>query len=155
MAAAVLSNRKQKLEAIDLIVTSSGTGPWHIGEGAHPTSQLVWEKAGYSHQHTASQFRANDFFTHDYILVMDSSNRANVLDLATSEQDRAKVFYLRSFDPQLQAIDPESADFVSLEVPDPYNQSEAAYHSVLEMIERSVGGFLELLRASHVASAAE
>ncbi len=151
MAAAVLSNRKQELAAIDLIVTSSGTGPWHIGEGAHPTSRLVWEKAGYSHQHTASQFRPNDYFTHDYILVMDSSNRANVLDLATSQQDREKVFYLRSFDPELRAIDPESADFVKLEIPDPYNQSEAAYQSVLEMIEQSVGGLLEHLKAGHVA----
>ena len=151
MAAAVLSNRKRELVNIDLIVTSSGTGPWHIGEGAHPTSQLVWEKAGYSHQHTASQFRANDFFTHDYLLVMDSSNRANVLNLATSQQDREKVFYLRSFDPELRTIDPESADFVKLEVPDPYNQSELAYQVVLEMIERSVDGFLAHLRVSHVA----
>ena len=145
MAAAVLSNKVLMVENLDIQVSSSGTGGWHIGQGPHPTSKLVWEKAGYQHLHVASQFKVNDYFVNDYILVMDSSNYENVLALAPSEQDRAKVFYLRSFDPALQEIEPTSSEYFKLEVPDPYNQHEDAYREVLAMIESAVDGFIHHL----------
>ena len=145
MAAAVLSYKVLTVDNLDIQVSSSGTGGWHIGEGPHPTSKLVWEKAGYQHQHIASQFKVNDYFVNDYILVMDSSNYENVLALAPSEEDREKVFYLRSFDPALQQIEPSSGDYFKLEVPDPYNQHEDAYREVLTMIESAVDGFIDHL----------
>jgi protein-tyrosine phosphatase len=145
MAAAVLSNKVLMVENLDIQVSSSGTSGWHIGQGPHPTSKLVWEKAGYQHLHVASQFKVNDYFVNDYILVMDSSNYENVLALAPSEQDRAKVFYLRSFDPKLQQIEPTSSEYFKLEVPDPYNQHEDAYREVLAMIESAVDGFIHHL----------
>jgi protein-tyrosine phosphatase len=145
MAAAVLSNKVLMVENLDIQVSSSGTSGWHIGQGPHPTSKLVWEKAGYQHLHVASQFKVNDYFVNDYILVMDSSNYENVLALAPSEEDRAKVFYLRSFDPALQEIEPTSSEYFKLEVPDPYNQHEDAYREVLAMIESAVDGFIDHL----------
>jgi protein-tyrosine phosphatase len=111
----------------------------------------VWEKAGYSHDHKASQFKANDYFVNDYILAMDSSNYENVLSLAPSEEDRSKVFYLRSFDPALSHIDPQSSDYFKLEVPDPYNQPEESYRRVLAMIESAVDGFIERVIQDHGA----
>jgi len=151
MAAAVLSNKARSLKDIEIQVTSSGTSGWHIGEGPHPTSKLVWEKAGYVHDHKASQFKTNDYFVNDYILVMDSSNYENVLSLAPSHEDGKKVFYLRSFDPVLSHIDPLSSDYFKLEVPDPYNQSEDAYRSVLAMIESAVDGFIDRVTQDHGA----
>lgn len=145
MAAAVLSNKVLMVENLDIQVSSSGTSGWHIGQGPHPTSKLVWEKAGYQHLHVASQFKVNDYFVNDYILVMDSSNYENVLALAPSEEDREKVFYLRSFDPKLQQIEPTSSEYFKLEVPDPYNQHEDAYREVLAMIESAVDGFIHHL----------
>jgi protein-tyrosine phosphatase len=145
MAAAVLSNKVLMVENLDIQVSSSGTSGWHIGQGPHPTSKLVWEKAGYQHLHVASQFKVNDYFVNDYILVMDSSNYENVLALAPSEEERAKVFYLRSFDPALQEIEPTSSEYFKLEVPDPYNQHEDAYREVLAMIESAVDGFIDHL----------
>ncbi|MEY3856831.1 MAG: hypothetical protein RLZZ193_480 [Actinomycetota bacterium] len=142
MAAAVLANKKQGIKTPVITVDSSGTGPWHIGQGPHPSSKKIWEKAGYKHDHTAKQFTANDFFVHDLILVMDSSNYHNVISMAESEEQRSKVFYLRSFDPELKGIDPGSADFHKLEVPDPYNQSDEAYETTLAMVERAVDGLL-------------
>lgn len=151
MAAAVLANKAHEISELEFIVTSSGTSGWHIGEGPHPTSKLVWEKAGYSHDHKASQFQANDYFVNDYILVMDSSNYENVLSLAPSDEDRSKVFYLRSFDPALSKIDPLSGDYFKLEVPDPYNQPEDSYQRVLAMIESAVDGFIERVIQDHGA----
>jgi protein-tyrosine phosphatase len=74
MAAAVLANKKKAIQSPVITVDSAGTGPWHIGQGPHPSSKKIWEKAGYKHEHTAKQFSSNDFFVHDLILVMDSSN---------------------------------------------------------------------------------
>jgi len=151
MAAAVLAGKAEKITGVEIKVSSSGTSGWHIGEGPHPTSKLVWEKAGYLHDHKASQFKANDYFVNDYILVMDSSNYENVLALAPSPEDAVKVFYLRSFDPALSHIDPLSREYSKLEVPDPYNQSEDAYRSVLAMIESAVDGFIAGVMQDHGA----
>ena len=147
MAAAVLAGKTADWKAPRIVVHSSGTGSWHIGQGPHPSSKKIWEAAGYKHSHTARQFTANDFFVHDLILVMDSSNYHNVISLAENEEHRGKVFYLRNFDPLLKGIDPSSADYFKLEVPDPYNQSDEAYEATLAMVERAVEGLLlELAR---------
>jgi len=142
MAAAVLASKKKAIKSPIINVDSAGTSSWHIGQGPHPSSKKIWEKAGYKHEHTAKQFTSNDFFVHDLILVMDSSNYDNVISLAQDEEHRSKVFYLRSFDPALKGVDPASADYFKLEVPDPYNQSDEAYETTLAMVERAVDGLL-------------
>ena len=146
MAAAVLAGKTVNLIDPRIEVHSSGTGSWHVGQGPHPSSKKIWEAAGYQHNHVAQQFKANDFFIHDLILVMDSSNYHNVISLAETEEHRNKVFYLRNFDPQLNGIDPASADYFKLEVPDPYNQSDEAYEATLAMVERAVDGLLQELK---------
>lgn len=143
MAAAVLASKARSVTQMQILVSSSGTSGWHVGQGPHPTSKKVWEKAGYVHHHEASQFKVNDFFVNDYILVMDSSNFENVLALAPSQEEAKKVFYLRSFDPQLSQIDPLSSQYHQLEVSDPYNQAEDSYQKVLKMIESAVDGFID------------
>jgi len=146
MAAAVLSNRSADWKLPKIIVDSSGTGPWHSGQDAHPISRKVWEKAGYTYTHTARQFQTSDFYTTDLILVMDSNNYKNITDMAESEAARNKVYYLRSFDQSLSSIEPTSIRFKELEVPDPYNQSIKAYEATLLMIERAVDGLLQALK---------
>jgi protein-tyrosine phosphatase len=151
MAAAVLASKARSITQMEIIVSSSGTSGWHIGQGPHPTSKKVWEKAGYLHHHEVSQFKVNDFFVNDYILVMDSSNFENVISLAPSQEEARKVFYLRSFDPELSQIDPLSSEYHQLEVPDPYNQPEDSYERVLKMIESAVDGFIESVIPTHGA----
>jgi protein-tyrosine phosphatase len=145
MAAAVLANRTSEWKNPKIIVGSSGTGAWHIGQGPHPTSKKVWERAGYSYIHTARQFQSSDFQEFDLILVMDSNNFKNVIKLADNTESLNKVFYLRSFDTSLSTIDPTSERFYELEVPDPYNQTIEAYEATLLMIERAVDGLLQEL----------
>ncbi len=145
MAAAVLAGKTAGWQSPRIEVHSSGTGSWHVGQGPHPSSKKIWEAAGYKHSHIAQQFKANDFYVHDLILVMDSGSYHNVVSLAESDEHREKVFYLRNFDPQLKGIDPASADYFNLEVPDPYNQSDEAYEETLSMVERAVDGLLQEL----------
>ena len=135
MAAAVLANRASELSAPRIIVSSSGTSSWHVGEDAHPLSRKVWESAGYAHSHSARQFTADSFNELDLILAMDESNYSNILALARSEEDRTKVALLRLFDPAAS----------SPEVPDPWGNEEPAYRATLEMVESAVSGLLKTL----------
>jgi protein-tyrosine phosphatase len=136
MAAAVLANRAAEVEKLDIVVTSSGTSSWHVGEGAHQLSEKTWNLAGYQHSHTARQFLVENFDQVDLILAMDESNYANILQLARHDQDWQKVAMLRAFDPE--------AD--SLEVPDPWGNEIDAYQEVLAMVEAAVSGLLKTLR---------
>ena len=136
MAAAVLAHHVADLEAPKILVTSSGTGSWHIGEDAHQLSRQVWERAGYTHAHSARQFQSHTFDEVDLILAMDLSNQANILKLAQNQEQREKVAMLRSFDP--------GAD--SLEVPDPWGEGIDSYQEVLVMVEAAISGLLKTLR---------
>jgi protein-tyrosine phosphatase len=136
MAAAVLANRSSEITSPKIIVSSSGTSSWHVGEGAHPLSQATWQSAGYNYDHSASQFGAQSFASLDLILAMDKSNYANILALSSDPLDHQKVVMLRHFDPAA------SSD----EVPDPWGNEAPAYRSVLEMVESAVSGLLKTLQ---------
>jgi len=136
MAAAVLANRASELDSPKIVVTSSGTSAWHVGEGAHQLSEQTWKLAGYIHSHSARQFLQPNFDEVDLILAMDLSNQANILKLARHDADRAKVAMLRSFDPSAS----------DLEVPDPWGETVEAYQQVLAMVEAAVSGLLNSLR---------
>lgn len=145
MAAAVLANRAHEVTTVKVQVDSAGTGSWHIGEGPNFSSEATWSKAGYEYEHIAQQFTEDFYSTRDLILVMDSSNYRNVMNLSGSQSDAGKVFYLRQFDPLLRDIDPLGPHANRLEVPDPYGLAERAFEKVLEMVEDSVEGLLQVL----------
>ena len=85
MAAAVLHNKVSDLVTPKVIVTSSGTSNYHVGEGPNGSSLRTWESAGYKYKHVAKQFHPESFAKQDLILCMDLSNRAMVLTAAKSE----------------------------------------------------------------------
>jgi protein-tyrosine phosphatase len=136
MAAAVLANRTTEIDKPEIVVTSSGTSSWHVGEGAHQLSEKTWKLAGYTHAHTARQFTAESFDEVDLILAMDQSNQANILALARSDEDRRKVVMFRSLDPKADSV----------EVPDPWGNEIEAYQEVLAMVEAATSGLLKSLR---------
>jgi protein-tyrosine phosphatase len=74
----------------------------------------------------------------DLVLVMDNHNYQQVKQLATSDEEHQKIFYLREFD--------ETAE--NLEVPDPYSLPDAAFEKVLEMVELATDGLLAALSAA-------
>jgi protein-tyrosine phosphatase len=135
MAAAVLHN---KIKNRSITVDSAGTSNWHIGEGPNDPAKRIWEGAGYQYNHIASQFNYSRLVAADLVLVMDHHNHQQVSELATSEEEQRKIFYLREFD--------ESA--TSLEVPDPYSLPDSAFEKVLEMVERATDGLLVALNAA-------
>jgi protein-tyrosine phosphatase len=109
-------------------------------------SLKTWEAVGYKYEHIAAQFNPKSFETQDFILCMDLTNRAIVLNAGKSDEHRAKVFMLRSFDPTLTHIDVTSRQAKDLVVPDPWGDEISSYQNVLEMIERATDGFIASLR---------
>lgn len=134
MAAAVLATRAREISSKSIAVSSSGTSAWHVGQGANPPSQRAWEKAGYRHEHLASQISPERIADADLVLVMDRSNLHNVMAIA-NKNDQKKIFLLRTFD--------SSAEHD--EVPDPYGMADGAFEEVLGMVERAVDGLLSAL----------
>lgn len=134
MAAAVLATRAREIDSKEIVVTSSGTSSWHVGQGPNPPSKRVWERAGYSYSHIASQTSPERIERADLVLVMDSDNHANVLAIADPAH-HSKIFYLRDFD-----ISDDHR-----EVPDPYGLADDAFEQVLGMVERSIDGLLTAL----------
>jgi protein-tyrosine phosphatase len=131
-----------------IVVSSAGTGSWHVGEDMDARSRRVLTDAGYDvPRHVARQFRAGDFEAFDLVVALDSEHLATLNALAEHSDDpagaRHKVRLLRSFDPDL-------ADGESRDVADPYYGGPDGFRVVLEQVERSCAGLLTELSRSPV-----
>jgi len=119
---------------------SSGTGNWHVGEGASREAVATWEGRGYRHEHRAQQFDPIFFEEYDLILVADSGHINTVRGLAPNVEALEKVHFLREFDPNADG---------DLDLADPYYGTREDYEDVFDIIERSV---IELHRRVHANS---
>jgi protein-tyrosine phosphatase len=114
-------------------VSSAGTGPWHIGNGADRRTQKVLADHGYPIEHTAAQL-GEEHLRSDLLLGMDLGH-LRVLRDAVPDPGRARL--LRSFDPASDAW---------AEVPDPYFGGHDGFQEVLTMIEAAMPGLLDWVR---------
>lgn len=109
-------------------VDSAGTANYHTGASPDPRSIEIAAKNGIdiSHQQ-ARQFVVEDFDQFDYIYVMDHSNLQNVLRLARSDQDRAKVRLL----------------FGNAAIEDPYYGGKDGFSIVFDKIQKACQQILD------------
>ena len=126
------NNLKDKFE-----IDSAGTAAYHLGSSPDPRSVSVANLHGIELRHKARQFIWQDFVDSDFILVMDQINYEDVLSIAATEDDRKKVFLLRSFD--AEAHD----DF---NIADTYYGFGSDFEDMYDICHRSVIGFLDFLR---------
>ena len=147
LANALLANKCADLTKPKVAVDSSGTGGWHVGEGASQYSIQVWQEAGYKYQHTAKQFKVDYFQKHDLILAMDLKNRAALFKLAKNDEEQSKIFMFTSFDPKKSQIDPDGPEGESLTVSDPYGKELVEYQKVLKVVEQAAAGFMQWVRS--------
>lgn len=142
MAASVLRARLREEGLADLIeVESAGTGSWHVGQPADPRARASLARRGYDgDDHEARQFDRTWFDAFDLVLGLDQDNVSTLRRLAPDPESRSRVRLLRSFEPHRRPGD-ESA------VPDPYYGADRDFDDTLVIIERSVDGLVELVRA--------
>ncbi len=131
--------RDAKLEG-QIAIESAGTGDWHVGGLRDARSRAVGAARGIPLEGTAQQFTSASFARYDYVLAMDRKNREDLLQMARSAADKAKVRLFRSFDP---AAPPDA------EVPDPYYGGPRGFEDVFDLCEAACRGLIAELRRAH------
>ncbi len=142
IAAAVLRDRFARAD-LQVSVDSSGTGGWHVGEGADPRAQRTLAQAGYPHSHTARQFDPDD--CGDLILAMDTHNYRDLQAILGADP---RLRMIREFDPGLAEFEPGDPQ---LDVPDPYYGGADGFATVLAMLERAADGVVAHVQARGAA----
>lgn len=118
-------------------VESAGTGGWHVGDDMDARSAEELRRQGYAFDvHRARQFSPYDFARLDAVVALDEGHRRELLALAATPDERAKVVLLGSFS-TVDAADPS--------VPDPYHGGASGFGDVLARVERGCRGLLARL----------
>ena len=134
MAEGILK-RKARLSGLVIYVDSAGTSSWHQDERPDERAMAEMESNGIDISGQRSRpFKIGDFDKFDHILVMDTSNRENVLALARNDQDRAKVQLMLDFGNEVKGKS----------VPDPYYDD--GFGSVYELLDYACEAFIKTLK---------
>ncbi len=114
-------------------VDSAGTGSWHAGEQADPRSIEVADQHGLDIRYQRSrQLTEADMDIFDLIFAMDASNYQNILKLATTAEQKAKVHMIMNMADEGQ----------NEGVPDPY-WGDDGFENVYQMLDRATDGIIE------------
>ncbi len=131
LAEGILREHIQK-KGLDWKVDSAGTSRWHVGEKPDPRSIETAHLNGIDiTDQRARQFSANDFSNYDLILAMDSANYANIIKLARSEDEVAKVKLILNY----------THPGMNKGVPDPYY--EGGFQYVYDLLDEAIGSLIE------------
>ena len=110
----------------DFFIDSAGTGHWHVGNPPDARSIDIARKRGLDISNLKGrQFSKKDFTDFDHIYVMDNQNYRDVIELASNENEKAKVKLI------LDEIFPGE----NVDVPDPYYGLQDGFEKVFDMLE--------------------
>jgi len=117
---------------------SAGTHAYHIGSEPDHRAQAASRNRGIDLSDLRGrQVNPSDFTEFDYVLAMDHSNHADLLEVAGGAADNLHMFL-------------EFADnFNEQEVPDPYYGGAQGFENVLNMVEDASLGLLKHIQSKH------
>lgn len=117
---------------------SCGTAAYHCGQKPDRRMLAALERTGYEYGgHRARVFRREDFRNFDLIIPQDHDNEADILSLARSEEDRAKVCGMWNWFPRGER---------RRDVPDPYYGGERGFDDVIRLLGHACAALLQDLR---------
>lgn len=134
MAEGILKHKAQLL-GLDAFVDSAGTSNWH--EGQAPDERAIEEMKinGIDISNQQSRpFSVLDFDEFDHILVMDTTNRSDVLALARNTADKKKVELMLDYGNEVKGKS----------VPDPYYDD--GFGRVYELLDYACDTFIKTLK---------
>ncbi len=115
-----------KLPNTKFYVDSAGTAAYHIGNRPDYRSISVARANGIDiSAQSARQFKVTDFDSFDRIYAMDASNYNNIIGLARTNNDIAKVKLFLEENPSLS----------NKNVPDPYYGDATDFEYVFDLVE--------------------
>ena len=127
---------KSKVDALGLNVEvdSAGTSNYHAGQAPDARMRATARDRGLSIDDLqARQFTVQDFNDFDLIYAMDQSNYKNIIDLARTEDDKAKVNLILN----------ESHPNKNLEVPDPYFGGDQGFIEVYQLLDEATDAIIK------------
>lgn len=143
-AAAAAIRTAAERAGVEVEVDSAGTGSWSVGSPPHPQAVAAGARAGLQVTGRARRINRADFGRFDVIVVMDQANLRDVISLAPTIEDRARVRLFRTFDPETS----------SEEVPDPYGGPDEGYDRAIEQISAAADGLIQTLGSGGVENPA-
>lgn len=127
LAEGILRHKTNILD-IDVEIDSAGTSNYHIGEKPDERTCKNAMKHGINISTLRGrQFTKDDFDRFDFIFVMDHSNYANVLVMATNNEQKRKVELVLNVD------EPGS----NRAVPDPYYGGPDGFEKVFQLLDKA------------------
>lgn len=128
MAKAILAKKLEERKITWVEVDSAGTSDYHVGGKADQRTLESGRKHGIDlSAHRGRQFSRHDFDTFDLIYAMDRENYADIMYLASNEEEKAKVKMI------LNELKPES----DLSVPDPWFGGEKDFEKVFNLLNET------------------
>jgi protein-tyrosine phosphatase len=125
------------------VVDSAGTSSYHIGETPDGRMRQVAADHGLVYSGRARQVTQSDFDRFDLIIPQDSSNLQNLKRLARGPEEEAKLYTMRTFDPEGSPRDA---------VPDPYYGGIDGFEVTYQIVKRSCQGLLDALESGELAA---
>ena len=131
MAEGILKHKAQQ-QGLDVFIDSAGTSGWHEGELPDGRARSEMNSNGIDISDQRSRpFTVADFDKFDHILVMDTSNRSNVLNLARNQADADKVKLMLDYGNEVKGKS----------VPDPYYDD--GFGRVYELLDNACDAFID------------
>jgi protein-tyrosine phosphatase len=121
-------------------IDSAGTAAYHVGDPPDHRTCAVARERGIELRSRGRQVLKADLQQFDYIIAMDSDNRAGIERLAARGTAHAEIRQLREFDAEAEG---------DLDVPDPYYGGARGFENVHDIVERSCRALLDHLRTKH------
>ena len=133
LAEGILTHKVQAL-GLDWAVDSAGTSGYHAGELPDMRSIETARTHGIDITRQRSrQLLATDLDNFDKIYVMDSSNYQNVMRLATTDAQRAKIDLIMN----------ENLPKHNIAVPDPYYGGNDGFERVYQMLDAACDAIIQ------------
>lgn len=121
-------------------VASRGTSDEHAGEGAHRGTVTVLGRHGHDATHRAARVTSADLADSQLVVALDRANERDLRRMARTDDGRAKVRLLRSFDPAV-------AQGAAVDVPDPWGRPIEAFEAVYDQIDAACRGLVAWLES--------
>ena len=133
-----------------VLVDSAGTTAWEEGNPADPRTVATLTRHGLGdtgvRDHVARRFERSWLPDLDLVLAADHGHLAALQRLARTEEDRAKIRLLRSFDPASEAAD-------DLDMEDPWYGGTSDFEETFDQVAAATPGVVAFVESALADSA--
>ena len=140
-------------------VDSAGLTGWEAGKPMDGRAAAELRRHGYPdaglRDFRAREFEPRWFAERDLVLAMDYGHCLELLELAPTDADRAKVKMMRAFDPQLQVSGERPRPSAALGIDDPWYGDARDFESAYAFIAAAVPGVVGYVQGQTAADSGE